>query len=37
LSKVEFDKTAWHMAATEGHVEVLEKLWDWVRELLLKP
>jgi len=25
------------MAAGEGHVEVLEKLWEWARELQLKP
>ena len=28
---------AWHEAAQGGHVEVLEKLWDWANELLLKP
>jgi len=37
LSKDSNDQTAWHIAATEGHVAVLEKLWDWAKELLLKP
>jgi ankyrin repeat protein len=36
LSKGEFDQTAWHIAAGRGHIEVLEKLWDWVKELQLK-
>ena len=25
------------MAARESHVEVLEKLWEWAKELQLKP
>jgi ankyrin repeat protein len=37
LSKGAFNQTAWHMAAREGHVEVLDKLWDLAKELQLKP
>ena len=37
LSKDEYKKTAWHMAAESGYVEVLNKLWDWAKELQLKP
>ena len=37
LSKDEFKETAWHKAAYEGHVEVLKKLWDWAKELQMKP
>ena len=37
LSKDNNDQTAWHIAATEGHVAVLEKLWDWAKNLQLKP
>jgi ankyrin repeat protein len=37
LSKGAFNQTAWHMAVKEGHVEVLEKLWDLAKELQLKP
>jgi hypothetical protein len=31
------NKTAWHIAAESGHVEVLVKLWDWAKELQLNP
>jgi len=37
LSKDKDDQTAWHMAATEGHIEVLETLWDWAKKLQVKP
>jgi hypothetical protein len=37
LSKDNYGKTAWHNAARVGHVEVLEKLWEWAKELQLKP
>jgi hypothetical protein len=37
LSKHEFEEKAWHKAAARSHVEVLEKLWDWAKELQLKP
>ena len=37
LSQDMFNETAWHMAADNGHLEVLEKLWDWAKELQLKP
>jgi len=30
-------QTAWHLAADENHVEILEKLWEFVKELQLKP
>jgi len=28
---------AWHIAAGRGNVGILEKLWDWAKELQLKP
>jgi hypothetical protein len=28
---------AWHNAARGGHVRLLEKLWDWAKDLELKP
>jgi hypothetical protein len=31
------NETAWHKAATSGNVEFLKKLWDWAKELQLKP
>jgi len=37
LSKDDVDQTAWYIAAREGHVKVLEKLWYWAKELQLKP
>jgi hypothetical protein len=37
LSKDSYNETAWHKAAKRGHVEVLKKLWDWAKELQLKP
>jgi hypothetical protein len=37
LSKGELDKTAWHIAAYYGHVEVIEKLWNLAKELELTP
>jgi len=32
-----FGQTACHMAAGEGHVEVLEKLWNLAKEVQLNP
>jgi hypothetical protein len=37
FSKDKFGKTAWHKAAEIGQVEILQKLWDWAKELQLKP
>ena len=37
LFKDMYGKTAWHMAAGRGKVDILEKLWDWAKELELKP
>ena len=37
LSKDQFGQMAWHMAAGEGHLEVLEILCDWAKQLQLKP
>jgi hypothetical protein len=28
---------SWHMTAETGQVEILEKLWEWAKELQLKP
>ena len=30
-------ETAWHKAANRGHVEILNILRDWAKELQLKP
>ena len=32
-----FGQTTWHMTAKRGHVKILEKLWDWAKNLQLKP
>jgi hypothetical protein len=32
-----FKGTACHKAAESGQVGILEKLWDWAKELKLKP
>jgi ankyrin repeat protein len=37
LSKENSGKTAWHVAAGNGHIEVLEKLWDLAKEVQLNP
>ena len=37
LSKGIYNETACHKAAEGGHVDVLKKLWDWAKELQLKP
>jgi hypothetical protein len=37
LSKDEYKQTAWHKATKCGHVEVLEKIWDWAKKPQLKP
>jgi hypothetical protein len=37
LSTDKYGKTVWHNAAERGQVEILEKLWDWAKELQLKP
>jgi hypothetical protein len=33
LAKDHQGQTAWHKAAEEGHDEVLDKLWEWVKEV----
>jgi ankyrin repeat protein len=35
--KNQLNKTAWQIAALNGHVEVIEKLWDLAKELQLTP
>jgi len=37
LSKSYFNQTAWFTAAGSGNVELIKKLWDWAKELQLKP
>jgi hypothetical protein len=32
-----FNEMAWNIAAGKGQVEILEKLWDFAKELQLKP
>jgi len=27
-----FEETAWHLAAQKGHIEILEKLWEWAKK-----
>jgi hypothetical protein len=34
---LKFNRTAWHMAAEDSQVVILEKLWDFAKELQLKP
>jgi len=34
LGKGDFVMTAWHMAVYEGQIEVLQKLWEWAKEVL---
>jgi hypothetical protein len=33
----EYGRTAWIMAAEEGHFKVLMNLWGWAKDLNLKP
>jgi hypothetical protein len=35
--KTSNNETAWQKAAEIGQGELLEKLWDWAKELQLKP
>jgi len=37
LLKDNYGETAWHIAAETGKIEVLERLWDWAKELQLNP
>jgi ankyrin repeat protein len=37
LSKDKLEQTAWHKAAKNSHVDIFEKLWEWAKELQLKP
>ena len=37
LSKDKFNQTPWHMAAESGHIEVLEEVWYWAKELQVNP
>jgi hypothetical protein len=37
FSKGIYEQTAWHKAAISGDIEVLERLWNWAKELQLKP
>ena len=37
MSKNEYGNKAWHEAAEGGQVELLEKLWNWAKELKVKP
>jgi ankyrin repeat protein len=37
LSKDKYGRTAWHIAARIGNLKVLEKMWDWAKELQLTP
>ena len=33
VSQDKQSETAWHMAAEQVHIKILEKLWDWVKVL----
>ena len=35
--KYRYGQTTWHKAALRGKDEVLEKVWDWAKELQLNP
>jgi ankyrin repeat protein len=35
--KRKVDETSWHKAAERGNVEVLDRMWNWVKKLQLKP
>ena len=37
MSKDESKETAWHKAPEWARGEILEKLWNWAKELQLKP
>ena len=37
LSKDESKETAWQKVAEGGDVEIVKRLWEWVKELQLKP
>jgi hypothetical protein len=37
LSKCKYGLTAWNKAAEKGRFEVLEKLWNWAKDVQLKP
>jgi hypothetical protein len=37
LSKDNYNRMPWHIAAIEDNIEVLEEMWDWDKELQLKP
>jgi hypothetical protein len=37
LSKDHLGQMAWHIAKEAVRVEILEKLWNWAKELQLKP
>ena len=32
--KESFYKTGWHIAAKNGQIELLHKLWEWAKEVL---
>jgi hypothetical protein len=37
LIKGDLNETVWRIAAGKGHFEILEKLWEWVKIMQLKP
>jgi ankyrin repeat protein len=37
LSKDNYNNKPWHLAAEEGKVEILEKLWEWYKVVQIKP
>jgi len=37
LLKDGYGQMVWYVAAEGGQIELLEKMWDWAKELQLKP
>ena len=37
MSKNKNGNTAWHEGAGRGQVAILQKLWNWAKEMQLKP
>jgi ankyrin repeat protein len=37
LSKDKLNNTAWHIAVEANNFKLLDKLWEWAKEMQLKP
>ena len=36
VAKEKCKRTAWHMGAGKGQIDILHKLWDWAKKVLTK-